>query len=147
MVKIMNGESKRILIVDDEKDLRDLFADMLTFSGHQISTASNAFDAFAILKNGLFDLVISDVNMPQIDGPHFYMYAVEDYPYLKDRFLFVTSCVTEEFSNFLKRFDLMFMEKPLKLVDFSRQVNMLLMRPFHGLPNSDKAVGRQKITA
>ncbi|MBI5888521.1 MAG: response regulator [Deltaproteobacteria bacterium] len=143
----MNRESKRILIVDDEKDLRDLFADMLTLGGHQISTASNAFDAFAILRNGLFDLVISDVNMPNIDGPHFYMYAVEEHPYLKDRFLFVTCCVTEEFRDFLKRFDLNCMEKPLKLADFSRQVNMLLMRPFHGSSNLDKAVGCQKITA
>lgn len=137
----MNRESKRILIVDDERDLRDLFADMLTLSGHQISTASNAFDAFAVLRSGLFDLVISDVNMPKIDGQRFYMYAVEEYPYLKDRFLFVTSCITEEFNNFIKRFGLNCMEKPLKLADFSRQVNMLLMRPFQGTSNLDKAAG------
>lgn len=60
--------SKRILIVDDEPMLREVFSEMLAGPGLEIKEASGGDEAFQMLQNETFDLVISDVRMPKGDG-------------------------------------------------------------------------------
>lgn len=57
----------RILVVDDEEKNRRMLSDMIKSLGHDCETASDGFEALAILKMG-FDLVLLDVSMPGIDG-------------------------------------------------------------------------------
>jgi signal transduction histidine kinase len=56
----------RILVVDDEEIVRDLLAQMLRAQGYDVTVASSAREAKAV--EGPFDLLITDVVMPQIDG-------------------------------------------------------------------------------
>jgi DNA-binding response OmpR family regulator len=58
----------RILIVDDEKSIRDLLCQLCTREGHAVVTAESVPDALAHLKAGDFELLITDIVMPQIDG-------------------------------------------------------------------------------
>jgi signal transduction histidine kinase/DNA-binding response OmpR family regulator len=58
----------RILIVDDEPGIRDLLQFELGSQGYQISTASDGMDAVAMVRSQPFDLVISDIKMPRMDG-------------------------------------------------------------------------------
>ncbi len=58
----------KILIVDDEQSMRDFLAIMLKKEGHEIVTAENGGDALKAVQVEIFDLVISDVKMPGIDG-------------------------------------------------------------------------------
>lgn len=58
----------RILIVDDEKSIRDLLCQLCAREGHEVITAESVADALAHLKTRDFDLLISDIVMPQIDG-------------------------------------------------------------------------------
>jgi len=60
--------SKRVLIVDDEPDLTDLFATVLTSAGFEVIKASDGSKALASMKNYLPDLVLLDVQMPNMDG-------------------------------------------------------------------------------
>ncbi len=64
----MNSSSSRILIVDDEKSIRLSLADELEDEGYSVSTAANGEEAFEILKENAFDLVITDLMMEGIDG-------------------------------------------------------------------------------
>lgn len=57
-----------ILLVEDDADLRSLYADVLTEAGHDVLTAIDGTEALAMLPAGPFDLVISDVAMPKMDG-------------------------------------------------------------------------------
>ncbi len=61
-------EGLRILIIDDEIDALDLIGVELTQQGAKVTTASNAHDAIAALAQDEFDLLISDIGMPNTDG-------------------------------------------------------------------------------
>lgn len=60
---------KRILVVDDSGTMRQLMKMVLIkHVACQVTEAQDGLDALAKLKDGEFDLVVSDVNMPRLDG-------------------------------------------------------------------------------
>ncbi len=60
--------SKRVLIADDEPDLRFLVELILTPLGHEVLEASNGEQALAMIKEHSPDVVLLDANMPVVDG-------------------------------------------------------------------------------
>ena len=61
-------EGVSILIVDDEDDLREILSDILSSRGAKITEASNGRDAFKLVQNNQFDLVLTDIRMANGDG-------------------------------------------------------------------------------
>lgn len=62
------AESARILVVDDEKFIRDIIADFLAMEGYVVRTAEDGAAAAEELRRARFDLVISDLKMPRMGG-------------------------------------------------------------------------------
>lgn len=60
--------SLRILVVDDEPSLAEALADLLRLYGHNVATATNGADALALATRDRFELVLSDLVMPVMDG-------------------------------------------------------------------------------
>ena len=61
-------KNARILVVDDESDIRALVAEILTEEGYSVVTAADAGEARAARRENEFDLVLLDIWMPDIDG-------------------------------------------------------------------------------
>lgn len=61
-------ERPRILIVDDEKFIRDILADFLGLEGYFVRTAADGVSALEALSSSRYDLVISDLKMPRMGG-------------------------------------------------------------------------------
>ena len=61
-------EMKRILVVDDDPDIRVLEEKILKREGYEVTTASNGKAAIEAIKTKEFDLVLLDIMMPGIDG-------------------------------------------------------------------------------
>jgi two-component system response regulator PilR (NtrC family) len=61
-------DSARILVVDDERSMREMLAILLKREGHQVSVAENGRGAIDLLNRHAFDLVVSDARMPDVDG-------------------------------------------------------------------------------
>ena len=57
-----------ILAVDDSNSMRKLLASTLTEAGHKVTQASDGVEGLALAMKSSFDLVISDINMPNMDG-------------------------------------------------------------------------------
>ena len=57
-----------ILVVDDDKAIRDFLSDTLEYAGYGVITASDGLSAVGLAEEHLPDLIISDVNMPYLDG-------------------------------------------------------------------------------
>ena len=57
-----------ILLIDDEKDVRDAVAQILSRAGYRVETTDNAEMGLAMLDENEFDLLITDIIMPGIDG-------------------------------------------------------------------------------
>ena len=60
--------SKRILLADDNKDLRDAVSGFLEFLGFEVAIAGNGIEALAVFLSSTFDLVLTDLQMPVMDG-------------------------------------------------------------------------------
>ena len=58
----------RILVVEDDPRLREAIVDTLMLKGHEVSEAPNGIEAMAVLTHQDIDLVLSDINMPGMDG-------------------------------------------------------------------------------
>ncbi|HKS04748.1 MAG TPA: response regulator [Gemmatimonadaceae bacterium] len=80
----------RVLLVEDEANVRQVARRVLVFAGFQVVAAPNGHEALDILRreHGLFDVVLSDVMMPEMDGIEFASRAKAEFPSL--RFVFMT---------------------------------------------------------
>jgi CheY-like chemotaxis protein len=58
----------RILLVDDDYDIRELGRALLTHMGHEVHTADGAINALQVLRSAAFDMLITDANMPNHSG-------------------------------------------------------------------------------
>jgi two-component system chemotaxis sensor kinase CheA len=65
---VADTHRKSILVVEDSITARSLLKNILEASGYQVKTAVDGIDAMTALKTETFDLVVSDVEMPRMDG-------------------------------------------------------------------------------
>ena len=72
----------RILVTDDEDSMRVLVARAVAMDGHDVSTASDGGEALDILtaEGGSFDLLLTDIKMPVMDGIALALAAARDFP-------------------------------------------------------------------
>jgi CheY-like chemotaxis protein len=73
----------KILVADDEEDIRDLLSFTLKFAGHEVITASNGEEAFQLAQQEKPELVLLDVRMPRMNGYEACRHIKAD-PALKD---------------------------------------------------------------
>jgi len=62
------GRSRRILVVDDNGDIRKVISNLLRFMGFDVALAGNGIEALAVFVENSFDLVVTDLQMPAMDG-------------------------------------------------------------------------------
>jgi len=75
-------EKLRILVVDDDREIREVLRDMLTIDGHFLTTCSDGFEALKSLSEGEYDLMITDLGMPGMSGLELAKSAHDDNPSL-----------------------------------------------------------------
>ncbi|MBN9582526.1 MAG: response regulator [Afipia sp.] len=74
----------RVLVADDEESMRLLVARAIAMDGHEVVTAEDGADALEILTrdNGAFDLLLTDIKMPVMDGIALALAVARDFPRL-----------------------------------------------------------------
>ena len=80
----------RVLVLDDNEMITDMLGSMLDMFGYQATTANAGEDALQILALDSYDVVLSDLRMPGMDGQEFYRRAVAEHPELAHRIVFLT---------------------------------------------------------
>jgi CheY-like chemotaxis protein len=58
----------KILIAEDERDIRELITFTLRYAGHEVTQAANGEEALALAKQAIPDLILMDVRMPKMTG-------------------------------------------------------------------------------
>lgn len=72
----------RILIIEDDPSVQDLYGDMLSESGFEISAALDGQEGLEMAKKGGYDLILLDIVMPKLDGMEF-LARLKDNPSLQ----------------------------------------------------------------
>ncbi|MBW4710007.1 PAS-domain containing protein [Roseobacter sp. YSTF-M11] len=107
-------KAAKVLIVDDEIDVAELNAEILMRAGYEVDVANKAKRGIELLGSGPYDLILSDLNMPEIDGRGFFEAIKADFPHLINRIGFVTGDTMGTSSQtFLKEAKSPFLEKPV----------------------------------
>ena len=70
----------RILVVDDDKRARDFIVSSLRADGHEVDASSNSFEALRMLGRSWYDLIVSELRMPELDGPSLYSEVTRRWP-------------------------------------------------------------------
>jgi len=71
---------RRILVVDDEENARVALAKILGREGYEVASANNGCEALNYLRNKEVDLVITDINMPEMNGISFLRELNQSHP-------------------------------------------------------------------
>jgi CheY-like chemotaxis protein len=98
-------DKKRILLIDDELMLLLSMQRMLD-SEYQVDIAVGGKQALDAIDNtnNAYDLIICDINMPDVTGIDVYLYIHKNYPGIEDRIIFMTGAVlSDEITEFLTR--------------------------------------------
>jgi hypothetical protein len=82
---------KRILVVDDERLVAQLLGEMLGADHHTVDTVGDGTQALEVLRRTSYDLILSDVRMPYLDGPGLYRALERRLPDLCRRFVLMTA--------------------------------------------------------
>ena len=105
---------ENILIVDDDETITELLGGLLERIGN-IDIAHDGLEALKVLKEKYYKLIISDIDMPKMDGLAFYKEAVRQFPEMHNRFLFLTADLSDERTAYLKDNHIAFLEKPVQI--------------------------------
>lgn len=117
----------RLLVVDDEKLTRTTLEMELREAGYEVSTATNGFDAIAMLEQGGFEVVITDLRMPSMDGLEFLHVARERWP--ETQVIFMTAFGTVATAvRAMREGAADYLTKPLNTEDLLIRVQRLVAR-------------------
>lgn len=103
---------KKILIVDDEFNSRTLLAQLFQEDGYSAETAENGKTALETLKSKSFDILITDIRMPIMDGIELFHRVKEIYPHMPV-ILFTAYGTVEAAVKALKEGVFHYLEKPV----------------------------------
>lgn len=121
-------QPKRVLVVDDQTPVRELVAAVLASDGYSVETARDGADALRLLDSVKpYDLIVSDLKMPGLDGPSLYLELTRRWPDTRPHLLFISGFVdSPEYSGFLHGTQVQVLLKPFAVDDLSRAVYGLL---------------------
>lgn len=112
-VSMAPAHNKTILVVDDESGIANALAYLLRRDGHQVDIASNGAIALERLHARQYDLILSDLRMPELDGPRLYEELEHHYPHLRQRLIFLTGdTLNPETRRFLEQVGVPCLTKP-----------------------------------
>ncbi|MGE7978263.1 response regulator transcription factor [Psychrobacillus sp. NPDC093200] len=119
----------RILIVEDELDLQDAIADGLKIDGYAVDTCDNGEEAYELLYEVNYDLVVLDLNLPKMDGLEVLEKIRDERPELKVLILSARGSVNDK----VKGLDIGandYLAKPFDFAELEARIRNLLRRKF-----------------
>lgn len=108
---------RQVLVVEDDYELGQMLSEVLTYENCTVDVATNGMDALEKLRGSGYDAVICDLLLPRLDGESLYQEASKLYPYMADRFIFITGQAGRQagLTDFIYRTPNVLLEKPFEV--------------------------------
>lgn len=113
-----NNGSSHILVVDDDAMTLKFCTEILSDAGYAVIGLKDGAQAMGMLRSSSFHLVISDINMPVLNGIELYNAAIWDNSLLLDRFLFMTGNLSDTLRSYMDEWGLKCLCKPFRISEF-----------------------------
>lgn len=117
----------KILVVEDDRNFNDLIATILRQNGYTVQGAENPPAAYDLLQSEQFDLVLSDIMMPQVDGYQFAQELRRTDPSIPILFITARDDITSKEKGFNSGID-DYMVKPINFNELLLRIKALLRR-------------------
>jgi len=118
---------KRILVVDDEDDIREILRDYLELEQAIVMTASNGLEAFEKYQKNDFDIILTDLKMPLMSGDEF-IQKVVNYKAQYPKILVITGELNDtKIINLLKKKDINLLKKPFTRDNLMQEIQFLFL--------------------
>jgi len=118
--------ASRVLIVDDDPFVRDVMAMILDGLGYAVAATGDGFGALRWLEAESYDLVISDLKMPGLDGPALYQEILARWPAGGPRVLFSSGFAETSRYATAGPVDVPLLFKPFSVTDLREAVDRVL---------------------
>ncbi len=116
-----------ILVIDDEPLVAALMADILGLEGYEVDTAKNGREGVEKIAARSYDVILSDLRMPELDGVGLYRELEQQHPHLLPRLAFVSGTTEPpEYASFLERTGATVLGKPFGITEVHRLVQRIL---------------------
>jgi CheY-like chemotaxis protein len=124
------GYINRVLVVEDDYQLAELLSEVLTYENCTADIAANGMEALDMLRGADYEAVICDLMMPRVDGESFYNEAIKQYPYLAEKFVFITGNPARRagLADFIYRTGNTVLEKPFEMEQLRTALKELFQR-------------------
>jgi len=120
----------RILLVDDDPLITELVVDMLGMEGYQVDTAADGIEALRRLESQRYDLIITDLHMPKLDGSGFYRQLTERRTHPLTKIIFLTGTTgTSREHDLIRASGVPILLKPFNVVELVELVRRMLREP------------------
>ena len=131
----------RALLVEDERVVGELLAEFLALEGYEVDRAMNGREALDLVRRRAYTLIVSDVRMPDVDGPALYHELRVVRPEVVRRMVFVTGDIMSTATRrFLDETCLRYLEKPFTIAEFQAVVQGVLAEPSNAGPRQPGTV-------
>jgi len=117
-------QAKRILVVDDEENARIALSKILTREGYDVASAANGYEALNYLRGKDVDLIITDINMPEMNGMAFLRELNKVHP--ASNVIMITAY--GEVESYIEAMDLgvfEYINKPVKIDELKKIISMV----------------------
>jgi signal transduction histidine kinase len=119
----------RLLVVDDEEVLVELLTDFLRSCGHRVDAAHDGRKALEMAGSGTYDVILTDLKMPGLDGQGLYEQVTRVHPEMAQRFIFSTGdLASSKTQTFFQTTGCLYLSKPFKLESVLRLLEQLARR-------------------
>lgn len=117
----------QILLVDDDPTVSQLIIDMLSLDGYGVDAVANGIEALQKLETRSFDLVLTDLHMPEMDGAALYREMARRQAHPSKRIIFLTGTAgTSEAHRLVLETGLPLLRKPFNVVELLDLVRNVL---------------------
>ncbi len=124
---------KRILVVDDEENARIALSKILAREGYDVASAGNGYEALSYLRGQEVELIITDINMPEMNGMAFLRELNRSHP--ASNVIMITAY--GEVESYIEAMNLgayEYINKPVKLEELNRIINKIFKQNSEGPP-------------
>ncbi len=114
------------MVVDDDEPFRRWLSKYLLSEGVFVQLATNGKEALKLIEESDFDIVLSDIKMPEMDGYELGRWLQENRPEYLEKFVLVTGMIEKEVEDFCDENNRKYLTKPVEREDILEMIQTVV---------------------